>query len=143
MLTRIAKEKARLVKAGEIKKDNFLDPISGDAQPFEIPAEWRWICLDVLSRLITKGSSPKWQGVNYVDAESGILFITSENVGNHTLRKLDELKYVEPRFRDIEPRSMLRRGDILMNLVAASIGRTAIYDRNSRRAFGRLPSPLF
>ncbi|RUO97988.1 restriction endonuclease subunit S [Hyphomicrobium sp.] len=126
LLKRIAKEKARLVKAGEIKKEKPLDPIMN--QPFDLPLKWSWVRLDSLSRLITKGSSPKWQGVNYVNADEGILFITSENVGNQELRKLDELKYVESRFRDIEPRSMLRRGDILMNLVGASIGRTAIFD---------------
>jgi type I restriction enzyme, S subunit len=128
LLKRIAKEKARLVKAGEIKKGKPLDPITGENQPFDLPQEWSWVRLDSLSRLITKGSSPKWQGVNYVNADEGILFITSENVGNHQLRKLDDLKYVESRFRDIEPRSMLKRGDILMNLVGASIGRTAVYD---------------
>jgi type I restriction enzyme, S subunit len=66
--------------------------------------------------------------VNYVSSDEGILFITSENVGNYELRKLDDLKYVEARFREIEPRSILQYGDILMNLVGASIGRTAIYN---------------
>ena len=56
-----------------------------------------------------------------------MLFITSENVGNYTLRKLDDLKYVEKRFNEIEPRSILKYGDILMNLVGASIGRTGLY----------------
>ena len=128
LLKRIAKEKARLVKVGDIKKEKPLDPITIENQPFSLPRNWSWVRLDSLARLITKGSSPKWQGVNYVNADEGILFITSENVGNYELRKLDDLKYVESRFRDIEPRSMLRRGDILMNLVGASIGRTAIYD---------------
>jgi type I restriction enzyme S subunit len=127
LLKLIAKEKARLVKAGEIKKVKPLFPTSEDTQPFEIPSKWQWVRLDALSQLITKGSSPKWQGVNYVDGAEGILFVTSENVGSYKLRKLDELKYVEARFRDIEPRSMLKRGDILMNLVGASIGRTALY----------------
>jgi len=81
-----------------------------------------------LSQLITKGSSPKWQGISYVNRDEGLLFVTSENVGNFRLRKLDELKYVEARFKEIEPRSMLRKGDILINLVGASIGRTAVYD---------------
>ncbi len=49
-------------------------------------------------------------------------------MGNYRLRKLDDLKYVEKRFNEIEPRSILRFGDILMNLVGASIGRTALYD---------------
>ncbi|MBR1199885.1 restriction endonuclease subunit S [Bradyrhizobium sp. AUGA SZCCT0274] len=128
LVKRIAKEKLRLLNAGEIKKEKAVDLITSENQPFDLPQEWSWVRLDSLSRLITKGSSPKWQGVDYVNADEGILFITSENVGNQQLRKLDDLKYVESRFRDIEPRSMLKRGDILMNLVGASIGRTAVYD---------------
>jgi type I restriction enzyme S subunit len=95
LLKRIAREKTRLVKAGEIKKEKPLDPITIENQPFDLPQNWSWVRLDSLSRLITKGSSPKWQGVNNVNADEGILFITSENVGNHELRKLDDLKYVE------------------------------------------------
>jgi type I restriction enzyme, S subunit len=75
-----------------------------------------------------QGFIAKMARLNYVSPEDGILFVTSENVGNYKLRKLDDLKYVEARFRDIEPRSMLKQGDILMNLVGASIGRTALYN---------------
>jgi type I restriction enzyme S subunit len=128
LLKRIAAEKARLVEAGEIKREKALEPITEDTKPFDIPNVWEWVHLGSLTQLITKGSSPKWQGVNYVGAEEGILFITSENVGNYELRKLGDLKYVETRFREIEPRSMLKAGDILINLVGASIGRAALYD---------------
>lgn len=96
--------------------------------PHPVPSSWHWVQLGELCQLITKGSSPKWQGISYVDSGKGLAFVTSENVGNYALRKLDELKYVETRFRDIEPRSLLRCGDLLMNLVGASIGRTAVYD---------------
>jgi type I restriction enzyme, S subunit len=128
LLKRIAKEKARLVNAGKVKKEKQLDLIDDATKPYELPHAWEWVRLDVLTQLITKGSSPKWQGVNYVSADEGILFVTSENVGNYELRKLDDLKYVESRFAEIEPRSMLQTGDILMNLVGASIGRTALYN---------------
>jgi len=128
LLKRIAAEKARLIKKGEVKKEKPLEAITDVIKPFDIPDGWEWVRLDVLTQLITKGSSPKWQGVNYASADEGLLFITSENVGSYELRKLDELKYVEARFREIEPRSMLKTGDILMNLVGASIGRTALYD---------------
>jgi type I restriction enzyme S subunit len=128
LLKRISAEKARLVNLGNVRKEKSIPPISTDTQPFQIPETWEWIRLDTLCRLITKGSSPKWQGVSYVKPDEGLLFITSENVGNYTLRKLNELKYVESRFREIEPRSMLQPGDILLNLVGASIGRTALYN---------------
>lgn len=125
LVKRIAMKRAELVRTGDAKK---LKPRNDEAWPFAIPGSWSWCALGEVSSLVTKGSSPKWQGVGYVDKDAGLLFITSENVGNFTLRKLDELKYVEARFKEIEPRSMLRRGDILINLVGASIGRSAIYD---------------
>ena len=81
-----------------------------------------------IALLITKGSSPNWQGVDYVE-NNGVLFITSENVRKYKIR-LEPKKFVEARFNEIEKKSILRRDDILMNIVGASIGRTAIYDRD-------------
>jgi len=124
ILESIRAERMRLEQQGTIRQV----PLQVDAAPFAVPGSWKWACLAEVTELITKGSSPKWQGVAYVSKEEGVLFITSENVGNYGLRKLDELKYVEKRFNEIEPRSILRYGDILMNLVGASIGRTAVYD---------------
>ncbi len=57
-LKRISKEKARLLKAAEIKKEKPLDPITVENQPFNLPQNWSWVRLDSLSRLITKGSEP-------------------------------------------------------------------------------------
>ena len=128
LIARIASTKLELQKAGEIGKEKPLEPLHLDRLPFEVPDSWRWAKLAELTELITKGSSPKWQGIAYVSESEGILFITSENVGNYVLRKLDDLKYVSKGFNEIEPRSILKRGDILMNLVGASIGRTAVYD---------------
>lgn len=127
-VARITTTKARLQKAGQIGKEKPVEPLQPDSLPFEVPESWQWTKLAELTELITKGSSPKWQGIEYVSESEGILFITSENVGNYVLRKLDDLKYVSKGFNEIEPRSILKRGDILMNLVGASIGRTASYD---------------
>ena len=77
---------------------------------------------------ITKGSSPKWQGIAYVDAP-GILFVTSENVGEYQIL-LKQPKYVEERFNTKDKKSILMKGDVLTNIVGASIGRTAVFDRN-------------
>ncbi len=92
-----------------------------------MPEKWEWVRLETFCELITKGSSPKWQGVKYVEAGNGTLFITSENVRNYLL-DLEKPKYVEEKFNQIEPRSILQSNDILMNIVGASIGRTAIYE---------------
>ena len=128
LLSRILAAKARLQSEGKIGKEKPSKQVQPPDLPFVVPETWRWVKLLELTELITKGSSPKWQGINYVPGSGGVLFITSENVGNYQLRKLDELKYVESRFNEIEPRSILKRGDILINLVGASIGRAALYD---------------
>lgn len=126
LIREILAEKGHLLKEGKIRSGKPLTALQ--TPPFAVPENWQWILLGEITELITKGSSPKWQGVQYVSKEDGILFVTSENVGNYRLRKMEEAKYVERRFNEIEPRSILSFGDILMNLVGASIGRTAIYD---------------
>jgi len=79
-----------------------------------------------LCKKITKGSSPKWQGIDYVD-KPGILFVTSENVGEYRLL-MEKPKYVEEKFNEKDKKSILQNGDVLTNIVGASIGRTAIFD---------------
>ena len=99
--------------------------------PFDIPESWCWCRLGELAEIITKGSSPSWQGINYVD--KGILFVTSENVGDEELL-LSKRKFLEQKFNEIQPRSILQKGDILTNIVGASIGRTAIFDLDIKNA---------
>lgn len=135
LLTKIKAEKAQLIaenlpagKAGKLKKEKELPPISEDEIPFEIPEHWAWCRLGEICNTITKGSSPNWQGVQYVDSpKKGILFITSKNVDSFKI-DLTKATYVEEKFNEIEPRSILRKGDLLTNIVGASIGRTALYD---------------
>ena len=105
--------------------------ISDDEVPFDIPENWCWCRLGELAEIITKGSSPSWQGINYVD--KGILFVTSENVGDEELL-LSKRKFIEQKFNEIQPRSILQKGDILTNIVGASIGRTAIFDLDIKNA---------
>ena len=103
--------------------------ITEEEIPFDIPESW---CrLGELAEIITKGSSPSWQGINYVD--KGILFVTSENVGDEELL-LSKRKFLEQKFNEIQPRSILQKGDILTNIVGASIGRTAIFDLDIKNA---------
>jgi type I restriction enzyme S subunit len=127
LLEKIAKEKERLIKEGKIKKQKPLPKIMKEEIPFKLPGGWEFVRLDDLSKVITKGSSPKWQGVSYTEDPNDVLFVTSENVGSYELL-LENRKYVEKKFNEVEPRSILKKGDFLMNIVGASIGRTAIYN---------------
>ena len=128
LMERACRSISLLVKSGEVSKIKAVNPVARTDELFPVPKSWQWARLGELSKLITKGSSPKWQGIEYVGKESGVPFITSENVGNYALTKMDKLKYVEARFNQIESRSILQKGDILLNLVGASIGRSALFD---------------
>ncbi len=128
LLSKIKAEKAQLIAVKKLKKEKELPPISEDEIPFEIPEHWAWCRLGEICNTITKGSSPNWQGVQYVDSpEKGILFITSKNVDSFKI-DLTKATYVEEKFNEIEPRSILKKGDLLTNIVGASIGRTALYE---------------
>ncbi|HUT72887.1 MAG TPA: restriction endonuclease subunit S [Desulfatiglandales bacterium] len=92
----------------------------------ELPRKWEWCKLGDLSYLITKGASPKWQGFKYVTDPTQVLFITSENIRNNYI-DIDNPKYLENAFSLKQRNSVLQNGDILLNIVGASIGRAAIY----------------
>lgn len=104
----------------------------------EIPESWEVIALGSFSETVTKGSSPRWQGFAY--RKSGVLFLRSQNVGWGRLL-LDDVAYVDPSFNEKETRSIIRQGDLLINLVGASIGRAAVADErlegaNTNQAVG-------
>ena len=88
-----------------------------------IPESWEVRKLGDIAKTISKGSSPKWQGFKYT--ESGILFVRSQNVGNGKML-LEERAFLPAEFNEKEKRSILQSGDILINLVGASIGRVAL-----------------
>jgi type I restriction enzyme S subunit len=115
-------------KAAKGIKEKPLPPIKPEEIPYELPQGWMWCRLGEICSNITKGSSPNWQGVKYVENPAkGILFITSKNVDKFKI-DLTVTTYVEEKFNEIEPRSILKKGDLLTNIVGASIGRTALYD---------------
>ncbi len=104
---------------GKLTNENIIDG--------ELPKGWDYVNLKDVSTLITKGASPKWQGINYTNDKSQVLFITSENVRENYI-DISKPKYLESAFNDKQKRSILNFGDILINIVGASIGRAAIFN---------------
>ena len=87
--------------------------------------EWEERNGSEITSKITKGSSPNWQGFNYV--EKGILFVTSENVRDGYL-DVDSPKFLPIGFHEKQKNSQLKKGDLLINIVGASIGRSTFFD---------------
>lgn len=91
----------------------------------EFEQNWSKLSGDTITSKITKGSSPSWQGFEY--QSTGVLFITSENVRDGYL-DISSPKFLSPAFHEKQKNSQLRYGDILINIVGASIGRNCIYE---------------
>lgn len=114
----------QLKKFDELVKSRFIemfgDPITNS---YNLPI----VPLGELSELITKGASPSWQGFSYTDDRTQTLFITSENVREGYI-DLSFPKYIEDGFNDKQKRSVIHKGDFLINIVGASIGRAAQFN---------------
>ncbi|MHB1261486.1 MAG: restriction endonuclease subunit S [Thermoplasmatota archaeon] len=99
----------------------FLD-MFGD--PATNPKGWPIESIGGVSNRVTKGESPGWQGFAY--QQDGALFVTSENVREGEI-DLNSPKFIPLAFHEKLRRSQLQRGDILVNLVGASIGRSCVF----------------
>ncbi|MES1965037.1 restriction endonuclease subunit S [Psychrobacter sp. AH5] len=109
------------------KEDEFYN----DDKLGKIPKGWSVVKGNIITTKIAKGQSPKWQGFDY--QSSGILFITSENVRDGYI-DVSKPKYLPIEFNNKIKNSQLIKGDILINIVGASIGRCAVYDLNVKCA---------
>ena len=123
----IALYKKQLAELDNLIKSIFYE-MFGDPVTNELG--WEVKLLEELSSLITKGSSPTWQGIEYGADDKQVLFITSENVKSGYL-DLSKKKFLQTKFNQIQSRSILKQGDVLINIVGASIGRAAIYTLNN------------
>lgn len=81
--------------------------------------------LSEVTMLITKGTTPTSIGGKYT--ETGVVFIRSENVLVNSL-SLESPVFVSRKLHQTKlARSQIVNGDVLLNLVGASIGRAAVY----------------
>ena len=145
LLKRIAQEKARLVKAGEIRKFDVPEMIAVDDQPFAIPKSWQWVRLgDILTKLTdgTHHSPPN-------EPAGDFKYVTAKNIKNAGVL-LDDVTYVDRKVHDeIFARCNPAKGDILYIKDGATTGIVTINDLDepfsmlSSVALLKLPSCLF
>ncbi|GAB2930578.1 restriction endonuclease subunit S [Rheinheimera gaetbuli] len=118
LLKRIAAEKDALVKAGKIKKQKPLPPISDEDKPFELPEGWEWCRLqEVIDVRDGTHDSPK-------DAfgENVYPLVTSKDFNDgkinfDTARTISEEDHIE-----ISKRSLVEVEDILFSMIGGNIG---------------------
>lgn len=117
LLKRIATEKARLVKTGEIRKEKPLPPVDEDAD-FDVPPTWKWTRLGIVTSYIQRGKSP-------IYAESDGSLVVSQKCVQWRGLDLSVAKQVTlESLADYEDIRFLRNGDLLWNSTGTgTIGR--------------------
>lgn len=88
-------------------------------------SKFKQVKLKDISSKITKGETPLWKGDKY--QEQGILFIKSENVLENEINLMNRT-FIDEDVHNRMSRSQLKKGDVLLNIVGASIGRSCVYD---------------
>jgi restriction endonuclease S subunit len=79
LLEKIAKEKARLIKEGKIKKPKRLREISDDEKPFELPEGWKWSSLGTISLINPRNEAADDSPASFVPMS----LITTSHTGEH------------------------------------------------------------
>ena len=92
LLKRIAAEKARLVKAGEIKETSPVSPISPNNAPFNLPIGWAWSTIGEICSKTGSGSTPRGGKAAY--KPRGIVFLRSQNIYDGGVR-LNDVAYID------------------------------------------------
>ena len=113
LLKRIAKEKARLVRAGVIGEQKALPSLVDAKTSFELPKGWVWTRLGHLSQFVTSGSRD-W-AKHY--ASEGAIFIRMGNLSkDHYHLRLDYIQRVKPPANSEGTRTRLEGGDICISI---------------------------
>ena len=113
LLKRIAKEKLRLVKAGEITRDKPLPQLTDANRVFELPSGWNWARLGDLSKMVTSGSRD-W-AKHY--SNEGAIFVRMGNLSkDHYRLRLDHIQRVKAPSDGEGTRTRLESGDILISI---------------------------
>ena len=123
-MEKIAKEKARLIKEGKIKKEKPLPEISEDEKPFELPNGWAFTRLGNISNRIGSGSTPRGGKNTY--EKHGIPFLRSQNIWNNGL-ELTDVAHISEKTHQKMSNTVVIPNDILLNITGASLGRCTIY----------------
>jgi type I restriction enzyme S subunit len=84
LLKRIAAEKSRLVKVGEIRKPRDLDNGEAVEKPFSIPMTWRWVRLDAVGAIVGGGTPSSHEADNFAEPGEGIPWLTPADLGGYS-----------------------------------------------------------
>ena len=116
LLKRIAKEKARLVKAGERRREKSLPEIKSDDVPYAIPYDWEWTRI----RGITSN-----RGQTVPDCDFTYIDVTAIN---KEIGCIEGAKVISASEAPSRARKIVRKGDVLYSCVRPYLLNIAIVE---------------
>lgn len=91
--------------------------------------DWEQYNLGNVSTKIGSGKTPKGGNQNY--KSEGIPLLRSQNIFNNKVN-LNDVVYITPEIDEDMANSRVQKGDVLLNITGASIGRSAVYKLNHK-----------
>lgn len=123
LLEQIAKEKKQLIKEKKIKATKALPEITEDEIPFEIPSNWKWVCLNNTGILQT-GATPPKTNPDYFGND--IPFLSPGDIQDNTIVSYNNQGLSN---LGIEKARVVDENSVLQVCIGGSIGKAAINDR--------------
>ena len=123
LLQRIRTEKDRLIAAGQIKRDKPLPPITEEEKPFELPVGWEWCQLDELVTI--RGGKRVSNGYQLLTAPTEFIYIRVSDMKDGSIDDSD-LRYLDAEMRSAISRYIIKKDDIYMTIVGATIGKCGL-----------------
>lgn len=119
LLAKIQAEKQRLIKAGEIKRQKSLAPVTEEEKLFDIPDNWEWVRLGDLT--YNRGQKKPDKKFSYIDIAS---------IDNKTQILNSSLDILSPSEAPSRARKIVSKGDIIYATVRPYLMNITIIDRD-------------
>jgi len=124
LVERVRLQKERLVLTKAIKKEIDTDDLPPNLEPHPIPDSWMWVRAGDLCYPISSGSTPD-QSV--FQSHPGVPYLKVYNIRDQKIDFGYKPQFINETFhRERLKRSILRPGDVVMNIVGPPLGKTAI-----------------
>ena len=123
LLERIRTEKVRLLEAKKIKTEKQIPAITKEEIPYVLPESWLWCRMQDLCPNISSGSTPPKPFFK----DKGIPYLKVYNIRNQKIDFSYREQFVDPEYHSTKlKRSILKSGDVIMNIVGPPLGKIAI-----------------
>ena len=117
LLEKIKTEKEKLIKEGKIKKQKPLPPINPDELPYELPKQWAWTRMDLITEKVHYGYTAS---ADHSQQEILLLRITDIQNDSVNWDSVPGCQIDENNITDYE----LNNGDILIARTGGTIGKS-------------------